>query len=77
MPRTIYGKPGKIKFVDFYFNAPEDVHGFLTHKYGRNYMELPPEEKRTGHKFHYININQPYKDFDRDEYIKKMKKDEK
>jgi len=74
MPWKIYGNPIKIKFIDFYFDAPEDIHGFLKHKYGENYMELPPEEKRISrHKLVYVNINQSYRDFNFDEYINKNK----
>lgn len=63
MPKDVYGVPSKVKFIDEFFNAPQDINAFLTAKYG-DYMKLPPEEKRISlHNFIYVNLNQSYKDF--------------
>lgn len=39
----------KAKFEDSYFNIPNDPDYVLTNIYGKNYMQLPPIEKRTTH----------------------------
>ena len=39
----------KIKFEDIYVYAPKDEDLYLTNMYG-NYMEMPPTEKRVGHR---------------------------
>lgn len=38
----------KMVFENKYYNVPNDVDSFLTKKYGKNFMELPPIEKRKG-----------------------------
>lgn len=42
----------RIKFEDAEFNAPANPEAYLTDLY-RNYMELPPEDKRGGHAVFY------------------------
>jgi len=44
--RTIYGTPTLLKFEDSEFFAPEKPLEYLEHLYGKNYMQLPPVEKR-------------------------------
>lgn len=40
----------KILFEDAYFMCPKDKEGFLEHSFGKDYMILPPEDKRKpGH----------------------------
>lgn len=39
----------KIKFENKEYNAPNDIDYVLTKIYGKNYMELPPKEKRVSH----------------------------
>ena len=45
--RKIYGNPHKVKFEDTYFNVPENTDAYLRQLYGKNYMQLPPVEKRV------------------------------
>lgn len=47
MPREYYGKPTLIEFEGNEFYGPELIETYLTHLYGQNYMELPPEDKRV------------------------------
>lgn len=42
----IYGKPTLIKFEDVELYGPEKPIEYLSHLYGKNFMELPPVEKR-------------------------------
>ena len=46
MPKSIYGTPKRINFEGLLLSAPEQVHDYLSRIYG-NYMELPPEDKRS------------------------------
>lgn len=46
MDRTIYGKPTLVKFEDTEFYGPENIKQYLEKLYGKNYMEIPPVEKR-------------------------------
>lgn len=39
----------KVEFEGKMYNAPNDYNYVLTNIYGKNYMELPPEEKRITH----------------------------
>lgn len=43
----------RIKFEDAEFNAPANPDAYLTDLY-RNYMQLPPEDKRGGHAVFYL-----------------------
>lgn len=64
MDKDVFGEAVQIKFGDHYFNAPSNADQYLKNIYG-NYMELPPEENRVSlHKFIYVNMNKPFKDFD-------------
>ena len=46
MAKSIYGSPNRINFEGLLLSAPEQVHDYLSRIYG-NYMELPPEDKRS------------------------------
>ena len=46
MPIEFYGKPRKMCFEDKEFYFPEQVVSYLTHLFGKNYMDIPPIEKR-------------------------------
>lgn len=45
----------ELKFEDDYFKAPNQIEKYLTEFFG-NYMELPPENERIGHKPYTIKI---------------------
>lgn len=61
--KEIYGIPQKIKFRDYYFNAPEQSEKYLRVEYG-DFMKLPPIEKRhSHHNFIYVNLDLPFAEF--------------
>ena len=48
--REWFVETDKIWFEDAYFLCPRDIEGFLEHSFGKDYMVLPPEDKRKpGH----------------------------
>lgn len=62
--KEIFGTPQKIKFGDYYFNAPEQAEEYLRIEYG-DFMKLPPEEKRVGHSsIVYADLELPFDKFD-------------
>lgn len=46
MPAEFYGTPILIKFEDTEFYAPAMTNKYLQHLYGKNYMQIPPSNKR-------------------------------
>jgi lipopolysaccharide cholinephosphotransferase len=56
MEKQVYGEPVKLKFENGWYNAPAQYIFYLERIY-RNYMKLPPEEKRrTIHEFVEIDL---------------------
>lgn len=47
IPRSVYGHAVYVPFEDTTLPVHQDVHQYLAVSYG-NYMQLPPEDKRTG-----------------------------
>ena len=62
MPRSVFGAPTPILFEDAMLMGVECPHEYLEEEYG-DYMQLPPEEKRKQHGFHYLDLNTPYRDY--------------
>lgn len=56
----------KVPFEDFEVNIPNDWEGFLTKRYG-DYKQLPPPEKRIGHRPYIIDFGK-YKNGIKDEF---------
>ena len=50
-------KTVRVPFEDTTILVPEDYDKVLSYVYG-DYLKLPPEEKRKGHLFYYINLKQ-------------------
>ena len=48
-PIEAFGSPKKMKFENTYVWAEQHPEMILERLYGENYMELPPEDKRTDH----------------------------
>ena len=45
-PYGIYGDPVEYEFCGYKFFGPADAKSYLTQLYGKDYMEIPPVEKR-------------------------------
>lgn len=58
IPKNRYYPPVKVEFEGKYYNAPNDWDYILRRIYGENYLELPPEEKRTNHNFVHIDFGE-------------------
>lgn len=48
-PNEVFGDGCRLEFEGHMFNAPDKYIEILERLYGKNYMELPPEEKRESH----------------------------
>jgi len=49
--RSLYDNVSEYEFCGERFKAPTDYDYYLTTLYGKDYMQLPPEEKRVTHAF--------------------------
>ena len=47
MPKSVYGKPVLMEFAGREYFVPEQTTDYLIRIFGRNYMQLPPEDKRV------------------------------
>lgn len=47
--RSVYGTPKQLMFEGIEMDVPEQYEVFLLQTYGKNYMQLPPEDKRISH----------------------------
>ena len=47
--KSHYDPPAKLLFEGKLYNAPKDYDIILQRVYGKDYMELPPIEKRMNH----------------------------
>ncbi len=47
--RSVYGTPKQLMFEGIEMDVPEQYEVFLLQTYGKNYMQLPPEDKRICH----------------------------
>ena len=56
-PLEWFCKAIRVPFEDTTILVPEDYDTVLSSMYG-DYMKLPPEEKRKGHGFYFINLKQ-------------------
>lgn len=50
MPKSVYEPASLVEFEKNSYFAPKDYEYVLTRIFGKNYAELPPEEKRRTHK---------------------------
>jgi len=56
-PSEWFGDGASLPFEDIHVTAPSEYKKYLSGLYGADYMELPPEEKRTTHASEIIFIN--------------------
>ncbi len=63
LPKKVYGEGKILLFEGVEAVVPEDIDSYLKAKYN-DYMELPPENKREGHHYHYgFSLTVGYKDY--------------
>lgn len=62
MPKAVYGTPTPVTFEDCELMGVEHADDYLTRVYG-DYMQVPDEQHRISHNFHYLNLDQPYRDY--------------
>ncbi len=62
MPKTVLGTPTPYEFEGHQVLGVEQYDTYLTRKYG-DYMTIPPHDKQRQHNFHYLNLNQPYREY--------------
>ncbi|PAF41511.1 LicD family protein [Helicobacter sp. 11S02596-1] len=62
-PKSVIYPLSEVSFEGHTFKAPADTDMYLREMYG-DYMQLPPEEERTGHLPAYVNLDLPYEKFD-------------
>ena len=62
MPKTVLGVPTPYDFEDIKVLGVEQYDTYLTNKYG-DYMTIPDGDHQRQHNFHYLNLDQPYKDY--------------
>lgn len=62
MKRSVFGQPKEWDFEGEMLLGVENGEEYLTIEYGR-WQEIPPVEKRAQHNFHYLNLQQPYREY--------------
>lgn len=66
--RKVLGNPVMIPFENIEAPALADSHAYLSQLFG-DYMTPPPPGKRHIHRFHYLDLEHPYRDFDEQAYF--------
>lgn len=62
MPKSVIGRPTPIEFEGETVMGVEQPDEYLTREFG-DYMQIPKEENRVSHNFHYLNLKQPYREY--------------
>lgn len=62
LPKSVIGTFGPVQFEGHIVQGIVDYDTYLRCMYG-DYMTIPPVEKRVQHNFHYLDLNNPYKDY--------------
>lgn len=57
LPRSVFGKGQSIPFERISIRAPEDMAGYLTNRYGSDYMTPPSESERVNHNIVFFEID--------------------
>ena len=73
MPMDWFGKGVQVDFEGRKFIVPENYDAYLTHIYG-DYMTPPPEDKREGHEFLYLNLNEKVSRKQLDQIVRELRK---
>lgn len=61
-PREVFGEPTLIHFEDTEVWGYSHPDLYLRRKYGPDYMQMPPEEKRRQHNFFLLDLDNPYRE---------------
>lgn len=62
MPKEVLGAPTPVAFEEKEVWGVEQYHIYLTQKYG-DYMTIPKLSGQRQHNFHYLDLNEPYRNF--------------
>lgn len=54
----VYGDGCRLNFEGYSFNAPKDYNKVLEQIFGKDYMKLPPEEKRICHNIYKLDLGE-------------------
>lgn len=60
--KTVIGRPTPVRFEGEEVMGVEHADAYLTHMYG-DYMTPPPAQEQRQHRFHYVNFNLSYHDY--------------
>ena len=61
-PSKWFAEPSWREFENRIMPLPTNAEGFLSERYGEDYMELPPEEKRASyHRYAYVSFTAEYR----------------
>jgi len=71
VPTRLFASYRLYPFEQYQFMGIKDADEYLKLVFG-DYMQLPPEEKRKPHHVKYINLNMPYRDYERNFIDKNM-----
>lgn len=63
MPKSVVGEPETIVFEGVSLPGVHDADAYLRAVYGSDYMQLPPENMRKIHCFDYLDLNNPYRNY--------------
>ena len=67
MPKEVLGTPIPCKFEDIEVLGVAQPDTYLKMKYG-NYMQLPLEDKRRQHNFHYLDLEHSYREMEQNKH---------
>lgn len=73
MPIEWFGEGSAVDFEGRKFIVPENYEAYLTHIYG-DYMTPPPEDKREGHKYLYVNLDERVSDKELKAIVRELRK---
>lgn len=62
VPKDVLGNPTPITFEGQNVLGVEDADTYLSHMYG-NYMQIPPHDEQRQHRFHYVDLSNPYRTY--------------
>ena len=62
MPKSVIGAPTPVEFEGETVMGVENADDYLRREVG-DYMQIPKEENRVSHNFHYLDLKQPYKEY--------------